>query len=80
MVWMPYQFGETTTWSEPCIIDWETDSQDIAFNHEHPYSQATVEFKVIDREGREIHCGLTDFPVATIWQLCGIGQPGHGFD
>ena len=59
----PYQFGETTTWSEPCIIDWETDSQDIAFNPEHPLFKATVEFTrlLIERGKGKFIVGLTDF-------------------
>ena len=59
----PYQFGETTTWSEPCIIEWETDSQDAVFNPEHPLFKATVEFTrlLIERGKDKFIVGLTDF-------------------
>jgi hypothetical protein len=58
-----YMFGETTTWSEPCIKDWEKDIDRAVFDQSHPLFAATL--KLTNRllelgKGRFI-VGLTDF-------------------
>lgn len=58
-----YEFGDTTTWSEPCIKDWERDSPKAVFDSEHPLFKATVEFTklLIERGKGKFIVGLTDF-------------------
>ena len=59
----PYRFGEDTTWSEPCIEDWETDARRAVFNPEHPLLKATVRFteRLLDLGKGHFIVGLTDF-------------------
>lgn len=59
----PYNFGETTTWSEPCISDWQTEGANAVFNPEHPLYLLTVEFtrELIARGKGKFIVGLTDF-------------------
>jgi hypothetical protein len=58
-----YEFGETTTWSVPCIEDWEADSHKAKFDPEHPLFKATVKFTelLIERGKGKFIVGLTDF-------------------
>ena len=58
-----YEFGETTTWSEPCITDWDKDGEHSAFNPEHPLFKATVNFtnRLLDYAEGNFIVGLTDF-------------------
>ena len=58
-----YEFGETTTWSEPCIFDWERDAPKAVFSEEHPLYKSTVDFtkKLIERGKGKFITGLTDF-------------------
>lgn len=58
-----YHFGETTTWSEPCIIDWERDYNKARLDRNHPLLKKTIEYTNILLEiaqGKFI-VGLTDF-------------------
>ncbi|MGB4480633.1 MAG: hypothetical protein WBI39_06105 [Caldicoprobacterales bacterium] len=57
-----YEFGETTTWSEPCITDWETDADKAVFNPEHPLFKATVDFTnaLLEYGKGNFIVGLTD--------------------
>jgi len=58
-----YEFGEHTTWSIPCIHDWETDADKAVFNEEHPLFKATVEFtkRLLEYGRGNFIVGLTDF-------------------
>ncbi len=58
-----YKFGETTTWSSPCIYDWEIDSDKAVFNPEHPLFKAMLEFthKLLEYGRGNFIVGLTDF-------------------
>ncbi|HPQ47445.1 MAG TPA: hypothetical protein PLP30_08765 [Clostridia bacterium] len=58
-----YNFGESTTWSEPCIHDWETDSEKGRLNEDHPLLKKMIEFtdKLIDASEGKFIVGLTDF-------------------
>jgi hypothetical protein len=39
-----YEFGEETTWSEPCILDWEKDYDNAVLDTNHPLYKKTVEY------------------------------------
>ncbi len=58
-----YTFGATTTWSEPCVEDWEKDGPNCVLDMEHPLFKATVEFgdKLIEAGRGRFIVGLTDF-------------------
>lgn len=58
-----YGYGESTTWSEPCIHDWTRDMDKAVFSMEHPLFKKTVEFteKLLVRNNNEYIVGLTDF-------------------
>lgn len=58
-----YGFGDTTTWSEPCINNWEEDGDKAIFDKNHPLFLKTVEFteKLLERGKGEFITGLTDF-------------------
>lgn len=58
-----YEFGSDTTWSTPCIENWETDADKVAFNPDHPLFEACVAFtKILLDLGRgKFIVGLTDF-------------------
>ena len=59
----PYHFGETTAWSEPCIIDWDEDADRAVFDPEHPLFKLTVRFteRLIELGRGNFIVGLTDF-------------------
>lgn len=56
-----YEFGEETTWTEPCIHDWENDK--AVFSEDHPLFKATVQFtkRLIEYGKGNFIVGLTDF-------------------
>ena len=58
-----YNFGEETTWSEPCILSWEEDGDKGDLDMNHPLFKKTEEFtrKLIERGRGEFITGLTDF-------------------
>jgi len=58
-----YNFGETTTWSEPCILDWEKDYDKGRLNHNSEYFKALEQYtKVLLEVGKDkFIVGLTDF-------------------
>lgn len=58
-----YNFGETTTWSEPCIEDWEKDADLAVFDPEHPLFKTTVKFteRLLELGKGNFIVGLTDF-------------------
>ncbi len=58
-----YHFGETTTWSDPCIDDWEKDTDQTVFNAEHPLFKTTMKFteKLLELGKDRFIVGLTDF-------------------
>lgn len=58
-----YQFGQDTTWSEPCIIDWEKDADKAVLNLEHPYFKKMMEFteRLLELGKGNFIVGLTDF-------------------
>ena len=57
----PYHFGETTTWTDPCIFDWEKDSAVIDMNH--PLAKKLEEYTrlLLERAKGKFIVGLTDF-------------------
>jgi len=59
----PYDFGETTTWSEPCIKDWERDYDKAVLNMDHPLFKLLEEFtyKLLEASKGHFIVGLTDF-------------------
>jgi len=59
----PYNFGETTAWSEPCVRDWEADAPKAVVDWNHPLFKATEEFTrlLIERGRDSFIVGLTDF-------------------
>ena len=59
----PYSFGETTTWSEPAIIDWERDEPSTHFDPEHELFRLTVRFteRLLELGKDTFIVGLTDF-------------------
>jgi hypothetical protein len=58
-----YRYGETTTWSEPCISDWEKDAGRAVFNENHPLFIKTVEYtkRLLEYGKDNFIVGLTDF-------------------
>ena len=58
-----YEFGETTTWSEPCIDDWERDAPNAHLDTGHPLFAATLEYTdaLIEAGRGRFIVGLTDF-------------------
>jgi hypothetical protein len=58
-----YEYGKDTTWSEPCIIDWEKDTDKAVFNPEHPLFVKTLEFtkRLLEYGKGKFIVGLTDF-------------------
>ncbi|MCL2362266.1 MAG: hypothetical protein FWC73_10690 [Defluviitaleaceae bacterium] len=57
----PYHYGEITTWTEPCIFDWEKDNAVI--DMEHPLFKATDKFTrlLLEHAKGKFIVGLTDF-------------------
>lgn len=58
-----YNFGETTTWSEPCIIDWEKDKDKGKLDKNSRYFKAMERFtRMLLEAGKgKFIVGLTDF-------------------
>lgn len=58
-----YQYGETTTWSTPCVEDWQRDGDQAVFRADHPLFRKTIEFtrRLIDLGRGDYIVGLTDF-------------------
>lgn len=59
----PYHFGEDTTWSEPCILDWDEDADGAVFDPEHPLYRLLHRFtdNLIELGRGRFIVGLTDF-------------------
>ena len=58
-----YQFGERTTWSEPCIDDWEGDVSSAILDMDHELFRLTDRFAdtLIEAGRGRFIVGLTDF-------------------
>ena len=58
-----YRFGEHTTWSEPCIEDWEKDAGKCVLDMDHWLFKATVDYtnKLLEYGRNNFIVGLTDF-------------------
>jgi len=56
----PYHFGETTTWTDPCVFDWGKDQAVIDMNH--PLFRKLEEFTrmLLERAKGNFIVGLTD--------------------
>jgi len=59
----PYIFGETTTWTEPCIDDWDRDGPKAVTDRRHPLYIILDDFAkgLIERGKGNFIVGLTDF-------------------
>jgi len=57
----PYHFGEHTTWTDPCLFDWEKDSTVIDMNH--PLAKKLDSFTklLIEKAKGNFIVGLSDF-------------------
>jgi hypothetical protein len=58
-----YHFGETTTWSDPCIHDWERDAPMAVLDMDHELFRLMDRFtdRLIERGNGRFIVGLTDF-------------------
>ena len=58
-----YNYGESTTWSDPCVIDWETDYQKSALRMDHELFRLTDRFtdRLLELGKDNFIVGLTDF-------------------
>jgi len=58
-----YEYGEDTTWSTPCIFDWEKDHDNARLDMNHPLFKTLVRFTelLIERGRGRFLVGLTDF-------------------
>ena len=58
-----YHFGATTAWSEPCIFDWEKDSEKAVIDTDHFLFQKLVDYTnlLIERGKGKFIVGLSDF-------------------
>ena len=58
-----YRFGETTTWSEPCIESWERDAGRVRFDPNHELFALTDRFtdRLLELGKNRFIVGLTDF-------------------
>ena len=58
-----YNFGQHTTWSEPCIKDWAEDAAEAILDENHPLFKKTVAFteKLLELGEGKFIVGLTDF-------------------
>jgi len=56
----PYYFGETTTWTDPCVFDWEKD--DAVIDMKHPLFTKLEDFTrlLLERGKNNFIVGLTD--------------------
>ena len=59
----PYHYGETTTWTDPCVFDWEQDGAKAKIDMNHPLFKKLEEFTYLLLELAEENfiVGLTDF-------------------
>jgi len=59
----PYSFGETTTWSKPCVFDWDKDGPKAVISENHPLFKLLADYtKLLLERGKESFItGLTDF-------------------
>lgn len=58
-----YHFGETTTWSDPCILDWACDNDKAVFDENHPLYIGMHEYtdRLLEAANGKFIVGLTDF-------------------
>lgn len=58
-----YIFAETTTWSEPCVMDWDCDAPEIRLNKEHELFKLLERFtlNLLNLGRGKFITGLTDF-------------------
>ena len=58
-----YRFGEHTTWSEPCILDWEKDAEQCKLDMNHWLFKAVEDFtrRLLEYGKGNFIVGLTDF-------------------
>ncbi|MBN1624811.1 MAG: hypothetical protein JXN10_07045 [Clostridia bacterium] len=58
-----YNYGENTTWSEPCIHDWEKDADKGNLNRNHPLLIKMIEYTdmLLEASNGRFIVGLTDF-------------------
>ncbi len=58
-----YNYGENTTWSEPCIHDWEKDADKGNLDRSHPLLLKTIQYTdmLIEASRGRFIVGLTDF-------------------
>ncbi|MCL1788008.1 MAG: hypothetical protein FWG38_08475, partial [Defluviitaleaceae bacterium] len=57
----PYRFGEHTTWSEACLLDWENDTAVMDINH--PLAKKLEDFTklLLEKAKGKFIVGLSDF-------------------
>lgn len=57
------KYGKNTTWTEPCILNWEKEGNQARFNTNHPLFKVMVDFTkaLIERGKGKFIVGLTDF-------------------
>jgi hypothetical protein len=58
-----YEYGKSTTWTEPCIETWEDDGASARFDPDHPLFKATDAFtdRLLELSNGRFIVGLTDF-------------------
>ena len=58
-----YNYGDRTTWSEPCIKDWDIDIDKGKLDRNHPLLLKTIEYTdlLIEASNGRFIVGLTDF-------------------
>jgi len=59
----PFYYEETTTWTEPCIFDWETDAPKAIMDVKHPLFKTLERFTrlLLDAAKGKFIVGLSDF-------------------
>ncbi|MCL2462151.1 MAG: hypothetical protein FWF44_05745 [Defluviitaleaceae bacterium] len=59
----PYQYGEDTTWTSPCVFDWEKDGDKAVVDPNHPLYKKLEEYTslALKRAEGSFMVGLTDF-------------------
>ena len=59
----PYEYGADTTWTSPCIEDWDKDAGKAVVDMSHPLLKKTEEFTrmLLEQAGGKFIVGLTDF-------------------
>ena len=57
-----YRFGKDTTWSEPCVEEWEKDADNCRLDMAHPLFELTVRFteRLLEYAKNNFIVGLTD--------------------